>query len=143
MYILYNKQARVNQEIARQGFLPFSGILSSSRPFNAPLGGLIVHYIPSVLVITLPPPGDVYAFILDVEGYPGQFFSLAVSIGLLMLRRTRPELTRPFRAWVVAVYLRIGMSLALLASPFVQPPKDGKGDVGFWYGTYAVVGTGM
>lgn len=102
-----------------------------------------MHYIPSILVITLPPPGDVYAFILDVEGYPGQFFSLAVSIGLLMLRHTRPELTRPFRAWIAAVYLRIAMSVSLLAAPFLQPPKDGKGDVGFWYGTYAVVGTGM
>lgn len=102
-----------------------------------------MHYIPSVLVITIPPKEDVYAFILDVEGYPGQFFSLAVCIGLLKLRRTRPELHRPFKAWVPAVWLKIVLSVALLAAPFVQPPKEGEGDVGFWYGTYAVVGTGM
>lgn len=102
-----------------------------------------MHYIPSVLVITLPPKEDVYSFILDVEGYPAQFFSLAVGIGLLMLRRTRPELKRPFVAWVPAVWFKIVLSAALLAAPFVQPPKDGKGDVGFWYGTYAVVGAGM
>ena len=48
------------------------------------MGGLIVHYIPSLLVITLP-PGDVYSFILDVEGYPGQVFALAVSVGLVRL----------------------------------------------------------
>ncbi|MCJ1462619.1 hypothetical protein MMC07_001221 [Pseudocyphellaria aurata] len=135
--------ARVNQEIARQGFLPFSTLLSSSRPFNTPLGGLIVHYIPSVLVITIPPKEDVYAFILDVEGYPSQFISLAVGIGLLMLRRTRPDLRRPFVAWIPAVLLKIVLSVALLAAPFVQPPKNGKGDVGFWYATYAVVGTGI
>jgi hypothetical protein len=36
-------QARVNQEIARQGFLPYPHLLSSSRPFGAPMGGLIVQ----------------------------------------------------------------------------------------------------
>ena len=102
-----------------------------------------MHYIPSVLVIVLPPKEDVYAFILDVEGYPSQFISLAICIGLLMLRRTRPELRRPCVAWVPAGWLKIVLSVSLLAAPFVQPPKDGKGDVGFWYGTYAVVGTGM
>ena len=102
-----------------------------------------MQYIPSVLVITLPPQKDVYAFILDVEGYPSQFYALAVAIGFLMLRRSKPDLNRPFRAWLPTVWLQIVMSVLLLAAPFIQPPRDGKGDVGFWYATYAVVGTGM
>ncbi|KAI9744138.1 MAG: hypothetical protein M1818_002290 [Claussenomyces sp. TS43310] len=134
--------ARVNQEIARQGFLPLADILSSSRPFNTPLGGLIVHYIPSLLVITLPPLGDVYAFILDVEGYPGQFFGLAVSVGIIWLRVKRPDLQRPYKAWLPAVWLRIAVCLVLIASPFVRP-EDGKGDVSFFYATYAIVGIGI
>ncbi|OCL05476.1 putative methionine permease [Glonium stellatum] len=129
--------ARVNQEIARQGFLPYSRILASSYPFGAPLGGLIVHYIPSLLVITLPPPGDVYTFILDVEGYPGQFFALASSIGLLLLRYKRRDLKRPFKAWLPAVFLRIILCLALIAAPFF-PPKGWRGDVDFFYATYAI-----
>jgi len=135
-------KARVNQEIARQGFLPCSRILASSHPFNAPLGGLVVHYIPSLLVITLPPPGDVYTFILDVEGYPGQFFALASSLGLLLLRHKRPELKRPFKAWLPAVFLRILFCLALIAAPFF-PPEGWQGDVHFFYATYAIVGIGM
>ncbi|KAH7081787.1 amino acid permease-domain-containing protein [Paraphoma chrysanthemicola] len=131
--------ARLNQEIARQGFLPFSKLLASSRPFNAPLGGLVVHYIPSVLVIVLPPSGEVYSFILEVEGYPGQVFALASSIGLLWLRIKRPDLKRPFKAWRVAVVLRIGLCLALLAAPFF-PPREKKHKHGIWYATYAVVG---
>lgn len=134
--------ARVNQEIARQGFLPCSRILASSHPFNAPLGGLVVHYIPSLLVITLPPPRDVYTFILDVEGYPGQFFALASSLGLLLLRYKRPELKRPFKAWLPAVFLRILLCLALIAAPFF-PPKGWQGDVHFFYATYAIVGIGI
>ncbi|KAJ8059549.1 hypothetical protein OCU04_011205 [Sclerotinia nivalis] len=134
--------ARVNQEIARQGFLPYSKYLSSSAPFGAPLGGLIVHYIPSFLVIAIPPRGDVYNFILDVEGYPGQFVALAISLGLIYLRYNRPDLKRPFKAWLPAVWIRIAVCLALIAGPFF-PPEKGNADVGFWYATYAVVGVGI
>jgi amino acid transporter len=131
-------QARLNQEIARQGFLPYPELLASSKPFGAPLGGLIVHYIPSLLVITLPPSSEVYSFILEVEGYPGQIFALATSVGLLWLRYARPDLKRPFKAWGVAVVLRIGLCLALLAAPFFPPEHKNKS--GIWYATYAVVG---
>ncbi|KAL5334153.1 amino acid permease-domain-containing protein [Aspergillus crustosus] len=134
--------ARVNQEIARQGFLPWGDTLASSKPFGTPLWGLIVHYFPSLLVITLPPQGDVYNFILDVEGYPGTIFGLAVSGGLLLLRWREPHLPRPFRAWLPAVWVRISASLALLVSPFIPPPNY-QGDVDFFYATYAVVGTGV
>ncbi|PYH98118.1 methionine permease [Aspergillus ellipticus CBS 707.79] len=134
--------ARINQEIARQGFLPWSRVLSSSKPFGAPLGGLIVHYIPSLLVITLPPQGDVYSFILDVEAYPSQVFGLAVTLGLLILRYREPDLPRPFKAWLPAVWLRIAVCLALLTAPFF-PPADGKSDVHFFYATYAIVGVAV
>ncbi|KAF1950114.1 hypothetical protein CC80DRAFT_427544 [Byssothecium circinans] len=131
--------ARLNQEIARQGFLPYSKILASSKPFNAPMGGLIVHYIPSLLVIVLPPSKDVYSFILEVEGYPGTIFGLAVSIGLLYLRYKRPDLKRPFKAWKTAVIVKIVLGFALLAAPFF-PPREGTETGGIWYATYAVVG---
>ena len=101
---------------------------------------MIVHYVPSLLVIALPPSSEVYSFILDVEGYPGQFFSLALSVGLLWLRYKRPELTRPFKAWRPAVLLTIALSLALLAAPFF-PPKEKT--TGIFYATYALVGIGM
>ncbi|KAK2043885.1 methionine permease [Colletotrichum somersetense] len=133
--------ARTKQEIGRQGFLPFSKILSSTRPFNSPLGGLLVHYIPSFLVITLPPSAEVYSFILEVEGYPGQFLALAVGAGLLWLRVKRPDLKRPFKAWIPAVVLRVGLSLALLTAPFFPPST--KPSNGMFYATYAVVGTSM
>ncbi|KAI0428612.1 methionine permease [Xylaria sp. FL1042] len=133
--------ARLNQEVARAGFLPFSKYLSSSKPFGAPLGGLIVHYIPSVLVITLPPTNEVYSFILEVEGYPGQIYGLAITIGLLWLRYKRPDLKRPFKAWIPAVVFRALLCVALLAAPFF-PPSNPNPD-GLWYATYAVVGVGI
>jgi amino acid transporter len=134
-------QSRINQEIARQGFLPFSRHLSSSKPFNTPLGGLIVHLIPSLVVILLPPQGAIYSFILELKAYPAQLTSLAISGGLLYLRAQRPDLSRPFTAWTFAVYLPIALNVALLLAPFF-PPLEGKEEFTFWYGTYAVVGMG-
>ncbi|KAF7560134.1 hypothetical protein G7046_g4028 [Stylonectria norvegica] len=129
--------ARIKQEIARQGFLPFSEILSSTKPFNSPLGGFIVNYIPSLLVIILPPSGDVYSFILEVEGYSAQIFSLAVGFGLIYLRSKRPDLQRPFKAWIPAVWVKIALGFALLAAPFFPPPEGSQ--KGMFYATYAIV----
>ncbi|KAI1167970.1 methionine permease [Nemania serpens] len=133
--------ARLNQEIARAGFLPFSRYLSSSKPFNAPMGGLLVHYIPSVLVIVLPPTNEVYSFILEVEGYPGQIYGLAITIGLIWLRFKRPDLKRPFKAWMPAVVFRALFCVALLAAPFFPPNNPDPN--GLWYATYAVVGVSV
>ncbi|KAK6189216.1 hypothetical protein LQW54_013498 [Pestalotiopsis sp. IQ-011] len=132
--------ARLNQEVARQGFLPFARLLSSSKPFGAPLGGLIVHYVPSILVIVLPPSNEVYSFILEVEGYPGQFFAFLTSFGILWLRYKRPDLKRPFRAWIAAVVFRMLLSVVLLAAPFF-PPREPQG--GIFYATYAIVATSI
>ncbi|KID87121.1 Amino acid/polyamine transporter I [Metarhizium guizhouense ARSEF 977] len=130
--------ARLKQEIARQGFLPFSDVLSSTKPFNSPLGGLLVNYIPSLLVIVLPPSSEVYSFILEVEGYTGQIFGLATGLGLLWLRYKRPHLKRPFKAWMSAVVLRLLLGVGLLAAPFFPPADKYKG--GLFYATYAIVG---
>ncbi|KAJ4165653.1 hypothetical protein LMH87_007277 [Akanthomyces muscarius] len=130
--------ARLKHEIARQGFLPFSDLLSSTKPFNSPLGGLIVNYIPSLLIIVLPPSDKIYSFILEVEGYGGQITGLAIAVGLLWLRYTQPELHRPYKASLFAVSVKLALTLALLVAPFV-PPKE-KYTGGLFYATYAIVG---
>jgi amino acid transporter len=99
----------------------------------------LVHYIPTVLVIVLPPSKDIYSFILNVEGYPAQLVSLALGIGLIWLRYDRPDLKRPFKAWIPGVVLRILLSLLLLAAPYIPSKKN----VGLAHAWYAIVGTGM
>jgi amino acid transporter len=129
-------QSRLKQEIARRGFLPFEEFLASSRPFGAPTGGLLVHYIPSFLVIVLPSSATVYAFAAEVEGYAGQFMALFVAIGLLLLRIREPHLPRPFKALVPAVWLRIALCITLIAAPLF--PR-GRGSM-LSHGAYALVG---
>ena len=102
------------------------------------MGGLIMHYFPSLLVIVLPSTTTVYAFIADTEGYAGQFYALAVVIGLLILRHRKSDLHRPFRAWIPAVWIRILLCLALILAP-AFPPLEGKG----FHATYALVALGV
>ncbi|KAG6329414.1 hypothetical protein ID866_9676, partial [Astraeus odoratus] len=67
--------ARVNQELAKEGIpLPFGNKFWASNyaMSKAPVPGLIVHLIPSVIVIIAPPMAVAYPFILDIEGYPAQ-----------------------------------------------------------------------
>lgn len=98
----------------------------------------MVTYIPSLLVIVLPPSSEAYSFILEVEGYTGQIFGLAVGLGLIWLRYKRPDLKRPFKAWLSAVVVKLLLSVGLLAAPFFPPAEKYKG--GMFYATYAIVG---
>lgn len=45
-------QGRVNQELGREGVLPFSRFWGSNRPFNAPLTGLALRTSSQHLIIT-------------------------------------------------------------------------------------------
>ena len=101
----------------------------------------MLNYIPSFLVIVLPPSAGVYSFILEVEGYSGQIFSLAVACGLIYLRFKRPDLHRPFKAWVSAVWVKIALGVALLAAPFFPPAE--RSTNGLFYATYAIVAVSM
>jgi hypothetical protein len=89
----------------------------------------------------LPPTAEIYSFILEVEGYPGQILSLFMAGGLLWLRYTRPDIKRPFKALTAAVVIKIMLSLALLTGPFFPPSEAPKN--GLFYATYAIVGVGM
>lgn len=102
------------------------------------MGGLLVHYIPSLLVIALPSSSSAYSFIIDVEGYAGQLFAMAIAVGLLLLRKWEPDTRRPFKAWLSAVWLRVIFCILLVVAPFC-PPRDGVSDVDFFYASYALV----
>ncbi len=114
-------QARVNEELAKDGLLPWSGFWTTSatsRPVAPsapryahrsssptknrsspvaagtsvpPSRGLLLHWLISSLAIVLPPPGRIYNFLVDIGGYPVSVISVAVSVGLLYLHSTPSE----------------------------------------------------
>ncbi|GLA73749.1 hypothetical protein AtubIFM55763_004681 [Aspergillus tubingensis] len=131
-------QSRLNQEIARQGFLPSR--FASSQPHNAPLGGVLVNLVPSALLILFLPSQNVYSFILSAEGYTRQWIDIALAAGLLWLRQNHPDLPRPFRAWQPLIWLRLCLCVAMALAPFIPERAPMAPGTGTFHGMYAVVG---
>ncbi|KAI0063741.1 high affinity methionine permease [Artomyces pyxidatus] len=138
--------ARVNQELAKEGVpLPYGNrFWASNWPTGkAPWPGLILHLIPSIIVIIAPPPTVAYPFILDVEGYPQQIINLFVVLGLFYLRWKEPLLHRPFKVWLPFAALFLAAAVFLLVSPFLRP-SNGVGDTPpLPYYLYCFVGIGV
>ena len=55
-------QARVNQELAKEGVVPFGRFWASNWPFRSPSGGLLLHFIPSLIILVAIPFGK-YSFL--------------------------------------------------------------------------------
>ncbi|KAF9010789.1 amino acid transporter [Cyathus striatus] len=116
--------SRVNQELAKEGVpLPFGNkFWASNWPTGkSPLPGLVIHLIPSVIVIIAPPPSVAYPFILDVEGYPQQIINFFIVIGLYWLRYKKPNAPRPFKVWWPLTVFFLAASVFLLVAPFLRP----------------------
>lgn len=133
-------QSRVNQELAKEGVIPLPRFWASSWPFGSPSAGLILHFIPSFIVIVAIPFGNAYNFILDLEGYPGSVINFLVVAGLFYLRWSDAKAHRPFKVWwPIAAFYMVGQAFQLVA-PFLRPP-GGVGDtppLPYWL--YCVVG---
>ncbi|KAG1834891.1 amino acid transporter [Suillus variegatus] len=138
--------SRVNQELAKEGIpLPFGNkFWASNWPTGkSPLPGLIIHLIPSVIIIVAPPPTIVYPFILDVEGYPQQIINFFIVIGLFYLRWKKPDAVRPFKVWWPLAVFFLAAAVFLLVAPFLRPP-GGVGDTPpLPYYLYCLVGIGI
>ncbi|KAI3391338.1 hypothetical protein diail_7510 [Diaporthe ilicicola] len=170
-------QARVNEELAKQGVLPRfwltdrgsggpqeeakaavaavtgrssspskarGGVASharrnlpSSSASRTPSRGLLLHWLVSVAVIVLPPPGKIYNFLVDIGGYPVSVISVAVSLGLLHLHNSPAERwVTPCRAPRAAILVSAASNVLLLVLPWM-PSHNGMGeDDQFPYFTY-------
>ena len=134
--------ARLNQEFAKEGLLPFSRFWASMKPFNAPMAALGLHWIVTVVVLVAPPAGPAYNFIVDLYTYPGAWINGLVAIGLIWLRLKKSEKWEsPFKSWlpVVVVYLLANVFLALV--PFIPPSVEFT--EGYPYFVFPVVGVGV
>ncbi|KAI9645129.1 hypothetical protein NHQ30_005863 [Ciborinia camelliae] len=141
-------QARVNQELGRDGLLPFSAFFKGNQSAEAPIPGLFLHWFVSVLVIVVPPPGEIYNFLVDIGGYPVSIISVAISAGLLYLQLSPEECyTSPFRARKIYILVFMSSNLLLLVLPWIKPQEE-KGDIRFPYYAYpatalAILGCGV
>ncbi|KAF8156097.1 amino acid transporter [Crassisporium funariophilum] len=135
--------SRVNQELAKEGVpLPFGNkFWASNWPTGkSPLPGLIIHLIPSVIIILGPPPAVAYPFILDVEGYPQQIINLFIVCGLFWLRWRKPNVHRPFTVWRPLALFFLAAAIFLIIAPFLHPANKVGDTPPLPYYLYCLVG---
>ncbi|KIY73695.1 high affinity methionine permease [Cylindrobasidium torrendii FP15055 ss-10] len=134
-------QGRVNQELGREGILPFSKFWGSNRPFNAPLAGLGLHWAICTIVIFALPPGDAYNFIINTISYPLSVINAVISFGVVYLH-FRPNADWPrISIWAVLAAAFFGAAnVFLFIVPLTPPPPGGEPYVDLPYWTHAVAG---
>ncbi|EXJ56871.1 hypothetical protein A1O7_07215 [Cladophialophora yegresii CBS 114405] len=118
-------QARVNQELGVQGLLPASSFWRRNNAAGAPASGLLLHWLVSVLVIVLPPPGEIYTFLVNIGGYPVSVLSVAIAGGLLYLQNTSDERwLSPCPAPRLHTIVFLASNALLLIFPWINPGSD-------------------
>lgn len=114
--------SRMNQEVFREGYLPFSIPLASNWPWSSPLPSLLVCGSLSVTWLTvLPAGGASFDYLVSMEGYGNQFFLLLVAIGIFIYRRKRVGEVPATKAPSIGVIALIVVSTYLIVAPFVGP----------------------
>jgi amino acid transporter len=135
--------ARLNQEFAKEGLLPFSRFWASNKPFNAPATALFLHWIVTIIVLVAPPAGPAYNFIVDLYTYPGAWINAFVAAGLIYLHYRKSERwTSPWHTYlpIIVLYFLANVFLALV--PFIPPDGDWNAE-GYPYYVFPVVGVGV
>lgn len=120
--VIFYSGSRVVLEASRKGFLPYDRFFSKVHPkLQTPINSLILLYIISLVFLLAPPPGSVFQFIIAFSGYGGYFFSALSVIGLLILRRTQPDVKRPIKVPFVIAIVFIIICFYTLVFVFVPP----------------------
>ncbi|ODQ60946.1 hypothetical protein WICANDRAFT_77611 [Wickerhamomyces anomalus NRRL Y-366-8] len=120
VFVVVYSISRMNQEIFREGYLPFSSIFASNfRHTNTPLWSLLVcSVLTSFWLILLPANGKSFNYIVSLEGYSTQVFLLLIAIGIFIIRKKYPDQKAPIRASITGTALIVVVSLSVLISPF-------------------------
>ncbi|KAJ1645957.1 methionine permease [Coemansia erecta] len=125
--------SRVVFAAARDGYLPLDHLWASvNQTFGTPVWALGATWALITVFIVLPPPGEAYALLIDVGGYPFWVFSGLAVIGLVRMRFTHGDLVRPFRAWMPAIVVSICAAVFMCVVPFIRPSDAGSLAVPYW-----------
>jgi amino acid transporter len=135
--------ARLNQELAKEGLLPFSRFWASNKPFNAPATSLFLHWIVTVIVLVAPPAGPAYNFITNLYTYPGAWINAFVTAGLIWLQWNKKEnWSSPWHTFLPISVIYCLANVFLLLVPFIPPDGSWTAE-GYPYYVFPVVGVGV
>jgi APA family basic amino acid/polyamine antiporter len=86
--------ARVVYAMARDGLFFPSGAAVHAR-YRTPVVALVIQgAVAALLTLT-----GTYSDLLTLTAFSSLLFNVATMVGLFVLRRTRPDMARPYRAW--------------------------------------------
>ncbi|KAI8306375.1 High-affinity methionine permease [Colletotrichum sp. SAR11_240] len=135
--------ARLLQELAKDGVLPFSNLFMENRPFRTPIYALLLHLGVTILFICAPPAGDAFNFVVSLSSYPTTVLLFAITVGLVKLRLTdRANFHSPLPAPWILIVIYLAANIFLIVMPFVRPP-NGKGSTSLPYWLSSVVALGI
>ncbi|SMN20463.1 similar to Saccharomyces cerevisiae YHL036W MUP3 Low affinity methionine permease, similar to Mup1p [Maudiozyma saulgeensis] len=117
--------SRMNQEIFREGYLPFSKFMASNYPRDAPLPSIALCGILTIVwIVLLPGDSTSFDYLINMEGYGNQFFLFLVVVGLFIYRHTHKSIDQSSQPGIKASstgIVALGLlSLYLLAAPFID-----------------------
>ncbi|KAL7409119.1 high affinity methionine permease, partial [Mrakia frigida] len=138
-------QGRVNQELGREGILPFSKFFASNKPFNSPFAGLALQWAVSLIIMLAPPGGDAYSFLLNLISYPLNIFNTLISFALMMVyfNKEKYQWSSPVTASLPVVIFFFLANLFLVVVPIVPPAAGNKVYESLPYFLHVVVGFGL
>lgn len=119
IWVVVYSVSRMSQEVFREGFLPFSRVMASNKPFGTPLAAIVLCVSLSAVIMLSAPGGGIYGYIVSVEGYPVQMYTFFSALGVFILRRRYPETKAPIRSSLTGTALVALISIYLLITPFV------------------------
>lgn len=127
VFVVLYTISRVNQEVFREGYMPFSRVFASNWPFGAPLRSLLLSCFLSTCVIVFCPKGDVYNYIVSLELYPQQLFIAMAAVGVFILRHRYPDVRAPIRSTRIGAALIVVVASYLLVTPFTSKNPNPQG----------------
>jgi APA family basic amino acid/polyamine antiporter len=117
--------ARVVYAMARDGLF-FRGAAAVHPRYRTPAVALVLHGLVAA-ALTL---SGTYSDLLTLTAFTSLFFNVLTVVGLFVLRRTRPDLRRPYRVWgypVVPVAFVAVALFFLVYMPVADPRNTGLG----------------
>ena len=121
------KSARIAFALARAGHLPSA--LEQVSPSGTPRAALTV----SVLLAAAFAGSGTYDTVVAMNVAVGVAVVIVVNLSVVRLRRTEPDMTRPFRVplYPIPIIIAVAVNLALLAALIVEDPVHSLAGFGF------------
>lgn len=116
--------SRVNQEIFKEGFLPFSRTLVKNYPFKSSPGSLLLPLLITASFLFVPTTSSIFSYVINLDGYPSRFFFGLASYGILVLRRRKPDVVPGIKASNWEIGFIISLSTFMVLGPLLKPDNS-------------------